>query len=212
VFGSDAKFEEKISDIRIQTDGDVGTVYYTYEFFRNEKLIRNGSKSWHLVRNFNGWRINSMLSSHLNIKSHSKNGALKSVNEVLHVFLSGETAVMNRDEAGYFSDLLHPYILYLPIDSSRRRDKLYTQQGNEAYVPVMPWVFWSNMENLGPTLLSNQTITTDEEIASIYLKYEDTDGMGEKTGVYGYMATDFVRTPDGWKMVAKTFSVNSLPK
>jgi hypothetical protein len=76
----------------------------------------------------------------------------------------------------------------------------------------MPWSFWSKMEHLGPTLLSNQVITTDGEIASIYLKYEDTDGMGEKTGVYGYMATDFVRTPDAWKMVAKTFSVNNLPK
>ena len=212
VFGSDAKFEEKISNIRIQTDGDVASVFYDYEFFKNEKKIKNGSKSWHMVRNFEGWRINSILSSNLDGKPHSKKRALVSENEISHVFLNGEIAAMNRDEAGYFSDLLHPYIPYLPIDASRRKGNLYTQQGNEPYVPVMPWGFWTKMEHLGPSMFSNQVITTDGEVASIYHRYEDYDGMGEKVEVTGNMVTDFVRTPDGWKMVAKTFSVNNLPK
>lgn len=213
VFGSNAKFEEKISAVRIQTDGDVASVFYEYELFKNEKLIRNGSKSWHLVRNFNGWRINSILSSHLNGKTHSKKHALGSEKEIDYVFLSGEISFTNRDEATYFSHLLHPYIIYLPIDASRRKGSLYTQQGNEPYVPVMPWGFWNKMEVLAVDLYPNQVITTDGEIATIYHKgYEGYDATGEKLEVIGDQVTDYVRTPDGWKMTAKTFSVNNLPK
>jgi len=213
VFGSDAKFEEKISNIRIQTDGDVGSVFYDYELFKNDESIKNGSTSWHLVRNFEGWRINSILSSNLEGKSHTKKKALESEKEVEHVFLSGEISYTDRDEATYFSHVLHPYIVYLPIDSSRRKGNFYSQQGNEAYVPATPWMFWHKMEIAGVDLFPNQVITTNGEIASIYHKdREEYDGTGENLDITGDQVTDYVRTPDGWKMIAKTFSVNHVAK
>jgi hypothetical protein len=68
------------------------------------------------------------------------------------------------------------------------------------------------MEDMWASLYPVQVITTDGEIASVYVTYEDYDATGEKLEVTGDMVTDFVRTPAGWKMIAKTFSVINLPK
>ncbi len=208
IFGTEDKYEEKISNIRIQSDDDVGSVFYSYKLLKNGEVIKNGSASWHLVRNFEGWKINSILSSNLEGKTINKKYALESQKEIDSVFLSGEMAYSNRDEATYYSHLLHPYVVYLPIDASRRNGELYTEQGNEAYVSVAAWGAWNQIDVLGVDLFPNQVITTDGEIASIYHQdREEYDGLGEVLKITGDQVTDYVRTPDGWKLVSKTFSV-----
>ncbi|MGC1549399.1 MAG: nuclear transport factor 2 family protein [Rhodanobacter sp.] len=55
--------EEKFSNVRIQTNGTVATVYFDYIFLLDGKQTNNGNETWQLVNTNDGWKINSMLYS-----------------------------------------------------------------------------------------------------------------------------------------------------
>lgn len=55
--------EEKFSNLRIDTDGTVGTVYFEYAFFRDGKQTNDGHETWQLVNTDAGWKISAMLYS-----------------------------------------------------------------------------------------------------------------------------------------------------
>jgi hypothetical protein len=55
--------EEKFDNVRIDTDGTVGSVYFDYVFLLDGKPTNHGNETWQVVRTDDGWKINAMLYS-----------------------------------------------------------------------------------------------------------------------------------------------------
>jgi hypothetical protein len=62
-----SRAEEKFENIRIETDGDIASVYFDYSFHQDNYKSNWGKEAWHLVRTDQGWKINSVIYSvHIN--------------------------------------------------------------------------------------------------------------------------------------------------
>ena len=62
--GSSPKpIEETFDNVRIETDGVVGTVYFDYRFLADGKVTNHGAETWQLVNTDDGWKISAMLFS-----------------------------------------------------------------------------------------------------------------------------------------------------
>jgi hypothetical protein len=55
--------EEKFDNVRIDTDGIIGSVYFDYVFLLDGKPTNHGNETWQVVRTDDGWKINAMLYS-----------------------------------------------------------------------------------------------------------------------------------------------------
>ena len=55
--------EERFYNVRIDTNGAVGSVYFDFDFIGDGKVTNRGSESWQMVRAEDGWKISSMLYS-----------------------------------------------------------------------------------------------------------------------------------------------------
>lgn len=55
--------EETFDNVRIDTDGVVGSVYFDYVFLLDGKPTNHGNETWQVVRTDEGWKINAMLYS-----------------------------------------------------------------------------------------------------------------------------------------------------
>lgn len=55
--------EETFDNLRIETDGTIGTVYFDYTFLEAGKPTNHGNETWQLVRTPEGWKISAMLYS-----------------------------------------------------------------------------------------------------------------------------------------------------
>lgn len=55
--------EEKFDNVRIDTDGTVGSVYFNYVFLLDGKPTNHGNETWQVIRTDDGWKINAMLYS-----------------------------------------------------------------------------------------------------------------------------------------------------
>jgi hypothetical protein len=55
--------EETFSNVRIETDGIVGIVYFDYRFLLDGRATNHGNETWQLVHTGDGWRISAMLYS-----------------------------------------------------------------------------------------------------------------------------------------------------
>ncbi len=63
VAGATRPVEETFDNVRIETDGTVGTVYFDYTFLDAGKPTNHGNETWQLVRTPDGWKISAMLYS-----------------------------------------------------------------------------------------------------------------------------------------------------
>ena len=61
IANSKRHFEEKFSNVRIDTDGNIGVVYFDYVFDIDGYKANSGKGSWHLVHSADGWKINSVI-------------------------------------------------------------------------------------------------------------------------------------------------------
>lgn len=52
--------EEKISNIKIDSDGDVATASFDYSFLSGERTVNWGKECWLLVRTGAGWKITTL--------------------------------------------------------------------------------------------------------------------------------------------------------
>lgn len=52
--------EEAFSNIRIDSDGDVATVTFDYQFLSNGRATNWGKECWLMVRTESGWKITSL--------------------------------------------------------------------------------------------------------------------------------------------------------
>jgi hypothetical protein len=60
---SQQRLEEKFSNVRINTDGAVASVYFDYVFLRDDKETNRGTETWQLVNTGDGWKINAVIYS-----------------------------------------------------------------------------------------------------------------------------------------------------
>lgn len=52
-----AKIDETISNVRIDSDGDVAQVWFDYSFLNGDYKENWGKESWQMVRTEDGWKI-----------------------------------------------------------------------------------------------------------------------------------------------------------
>lgn len=55
--------EERFHNVRIDSNGSIGMVYFDFEFIEDGKITNRGAESWHLVKTESGWKISSMVFS-----------------------------------------------------------------------------------------------------------------------------------------------------
>jgi hypothetical protein len=60
---SRAALEETFNNVRIETDGTVGTVCFDYRFIKDGKQSNHGMETWQVVRESDSWKISAMLFS-----------------------------------------------------------------------------------------------------------------------------------------------------
>ncbi|MDO8311049.1 MAG: nuclear transport factor 2 family protein [Sideroxyarcus sp.] len=63
VGASTKPMEEKFSNVRIDTNGSIGSVYFDFVFLDDGAVNNRGSEAWHLVKTDEGWKISSMIYS-----------------------------------------------------------------------------------------------------------------------------------------------------
>jgi len=60
VVGSHGRMEEKFSNVHIETDGAIASVYFNFVFLADGKLNNRGSETWQLVNTGADWKISAM--------------------------------------------------------------------------------------------------------------------------------------------------------
>lgn len=60
---SPAALEETVDNVRIETDGTVGMVWFDYRFIKDGNQSNHGVETWQVVRDSDGWKISAMLFS-----------------------------------------------------------------------------------------------------------------------------------------------------
>jgi|SRR5271170_3593922 len=61
IASSHDRLEEKVSNVRIHTDGLVATIYFDYTFNVNDLASNWGHETWGLVNTDDGWKISSIV-------------------------------------------------------------------------------------------------------------------------------------------------------
>lgn len=57
---SKQQVEEKFSNVHIQTDGTIASVYFDFSFLMDGKVSNVGSETWQMVNTGEGWKITAM--------------------------------------------------------------------------------------------------------------------------------------------------------
>ncbi|KQY51061.1 hypothetical protein [Lysobacter sp. Root494] len=61
IVNSPDRSEEQFRNARIETDGDVASVFFDYSFLNNGRETNHGKEAWHLLRTEQGWKIASVV-------------------------------------------------------------------------------------------------------------------------------------------------------
>ncbi len=57
IVANKAKFDEPMSNVRIDSDGEVANVWFDYSFMNGDYKENWGKESWQMVRTEEGWKI-----------------------------------------------------------------------------------------------------------------------------------------------------------
>ncbi len=55
--------EEKFWDVKILSDGEIGSVHFKYSFHNGDYKTNWGEEAWHVINTKEGWKINSVIYS-----------------------------------------------------------------------------------------------------------------------------------------------------
>lgn len=55
--------EEQISNLRIESDGEIASAFFDYKYVSDGKVLNRGREHWQLVRTEGGWKIFSVVYS-----------------------------------------------------------------------------------------------------------------------------------------------------
>lgn len=64
--------EETFENVRIDTDGDIASVYFDYSFHADDRKTNYGKEAWHLVNTDDGWKIVSVIWSVIPVPAPEK--------------------------------------------------------------------------------------------------------------------------------------------
>jgi hypothetical protein len=53
-------FSEKMTDIKINSNNEVATISFNYQFFEGEKLINYGVENWQVINDGENWKISAV--------------------------------------------------------------------------------------------------------------------------------------------------------
>lgn len=56
-----ARQEEKFRNVRIETDGDIASVWFDYSYHDGDRETNHGKEAWQLLRTDDGWKIISVI-------------------------------------------------------------------------------------------------------------------------------------------------------
>lgn len=62
------RFEEKFSNLKIETDGAIASVHFDFVFLEDERVTGKGQEAWQLVKTEQGWKINAVIYSSYPLK------------------------------------------------------------------------------------------------------------------------------------------------
>lgn len=62
------RFEEKFSNVKIETDGAIASVHFDFVFLEDERMTGKGQEAWQLVKTEQGWKINAVVYSSYPLK------------------------------------------------------------------------------------------------------------------------------------------------
>jgi len=62
------RFEEKFSNLKIETDGAIASVHFDFVFLEDDRTTGKGQEAWQLVKTEQGWKINSVIYSSYPLK------------------------------------------------------------------------------------------------------------------------------------------------
>ncbi|MBO1255818.1 hypothetical protein J3L16_08995 [Alteromonas sp. 5E99-2] len=60
IVSSKQQSKEVFKDIQIFQDGEVASVSFNYDFYKDEKLTNYGQEHWQLINTSEGWKINAV--------------------------------------------------------------------------------------------------------------------------------------------------------
>lgn len=63
IAASPERMEEKFSNVKIETDGAVASVYFDFVFLSDAQQQNRGSETWQLINTGSGWKINALVYS-----------------------------------------------------------------------------------------------------------------------------------------------------
>jgi hypothetical protein len=63
VTASKTPVEERFYDVRVESNGTIGMVYFDFDFLDDGKVRNRGSETWQLIKTDGGWKIAAMLYS-----------------------------------------------------------------------------------------------------------------------------------------------------
>lgn len=58
---SKARIDETMSNIRVESDGEIATASFDFVYSRDQQPLNRGLEAWHLLRTGAGWRIVSVV-------------------------------------------------------------------------------------------------------------------------------------------------------
>ncbi|MCL1636136.1 nuclear transport factor 2 family protein [Luteimonas sp. SX5] len=61
IVASKDREEEKFRNVKVETDGDIASVFFDYSYHSGGKETNHGKEAWHLVRTDQGWKIVSVI-------------------------------------------------------------------------------------------------------------------------------------------------------
>lgn len=61
IVASKGRQEEKFRNVKIETDGDIASVWFDYSYHDGNKETNHGKEAWHLLRTDEGWKITSVV-------------------------------------------------------------------------------------------------------------------------------------------------------
>lgn len=51
---------EKVSNVKVNTDGEVAAISFDYQFFDGDIRVNYGTEHWQLIRTIHGWKISAV--------------------------------------------------------------------------------------------------------------------------------------------------------
>jgi hypothetical protein len=67
------RFEEQFSNLRINGDDTVASLYFDYTFLIDNKVSNSGVETWQLIHTPEGWKINALIYSVASVTPPAKN-------------------------------------------------------------------------------------------------------------------------------------------